>query len=308
MTVLKISELPPKTQNAIKLSSTNLVYTAWKGKMLHSNDSPQASDGEVTTTTSLQPMGFTDILDTMFSLYRNHFRLFLGISAVHFFSHIANSTFAHWASLFCDMVVESLCYGWLAYASAQVYLGKHITAHVAFRQVKLRFWNLFGSSLFYWLVAVLMGITIIGVPFAIYFLTRWGFYVQAVMVEETSATNAMRRSSALVKGAWWRVFGVMFALLLLYLMIDLILITSSTLIFALSGIAGEIELLEMIRQTIWGPHGYIEGILHLLHAIQTAIDALTMPITAIGYTLLYYDLRIRKEGFDIEMMLAKEEV
>ena len=276
--------------------------------MLHSNDSPQASDSEATTTTSLQPMEFTDILDTTFSLYRNHFRLFLGISAVYFFSHIVSSTFTHWASLFCDMVVEILCYGWLAYANAQVYLGKHITAHVAFRQVKLRFWNLFGSSLFYWLVAVLLGITIIGVPFAIYFFTRWGFYVQAVMVEETSATKAFRRSSELVKGAWWRVFGIMFAILLLSLMIQLILVTSSTLIFALSGIAGEIDLLDIIRQTMWGPHAEIEGVLHLLHAIQSAISALTLPITAIGFTLLYFDRRIRNEGFDIEMMLAKGEV
>ena len=100
----------------------------------------------------------------------------------------------------------------------------------------------------------------------------------------------------------------MFAIQLLSVMIDLILIASTTLIFALSGIAGEIDLLEMIRRNIWEPHGEIEGILHLLHAIHTAINALIMPITAIGFTLLYFDRRIRKEGFDIEMMLAKEEV
>ena len=276
--------------------------------MLHSNDSPQASDSETTTMTSLQSMGFTDILDTTFSLYRNHFRLFLGISAVYFFSHFAFYTFTHWETDFSELVVLVLCYVGLTFASAQAYLGRHITARVAFRQVKIRFWNLFGSSLLYWLVAVLLGITIIGVPFAIYFLTRWGFYVQAVMVEETSATKAFRRSGELVKGEWWRVFGIMFAIQLLSVMIDLILIASTTLIFALSGIAGEIDLLDIIRRTIWEPHGEIEGILHLLHAIHTAIDALIIPITAIGFTLLYFDRRIRKEGFDIEMMLAKEEV
>ncbi len=269
---------------------------------------PNASDSEATITTSLQPMRFTDILDTTFSLYRNHFRLFLGISAVYFFSHFAFYTFTHWVTDFGEFVVLVLCYVGLTFASAQAYLGRHITARVAFRQVKLRFWNLFGSSLLYWLVAVLLGITIIGVPFTIYFLTRWGFYVQAVMVEETSATKAFRRSGELVKGEWWRVFGIMFAIQLLSLMIDLILTTSSTLIFALSGIAGEIDLLEMIRQTMWGPHAEIEGVLHLLHAIRSAISALTMPIAAIGSTLLYFDRRIRNEGFDIEMMLAKEEV
>ena len=276
--------------------------------MLHTNDSSQVSDSEASPTTSLQPMGFTDILDTTFSLYRNHFRLFLGISAVYLFSHFAFYTFTHWVTEFGELVVLVLCYVGLTFASAQAYLGRHITARIAFRQVKLRFWNLFGSSLLYWLVAVLLGITIIGVPFAIYFLTRWGFYVQAVMVEETSATKAFRRSGELVKGEWWHVFGIMFAIQLLSLMIDLILIASTTLIFALSGISGEIDLLETIRRTIWEPHGEIEGILHLLHAIHTAIDALIMPITAIGFTLLYFDRRIRNEGFDIEMMLAMEEV
>jgi hypothetical protein len=269
---------------------------------------PNTSNNEVTTRASLQPMGFTDILDSTFSLYRNHFRLFLGISAVYLFSHFAFYTFTHWVTDFGELVVLVLCYVGLTFASAQAYLGRHITARIAFRQVKLRFWNLFGSSLLYWLVAVLLGITIIGVPFAIYFLTRWGFYVQAVMVEETSATKAFRRSGELVKGEWWHVFGIMFAIQLLSLMIDLILIASTTLIFALSGISGEIDLLETIRRTIWEPHGEIEGILHLLHAIHTAIDALIMPITAIGFTLLYFDRRIRNEGFDIEMMLAMEEV
>ena len=276
--------------------------------MLHPSDPSQTSKSETTTTTSLQPMGFTDILDTTFSLYRNRFRLFLGISAVYLISHIAFSTYTHEAIYFCELFVLVLCYGWLTFASAQAYLGKHVTARAALKRVKNRFWSFVGSSLLYWLVVVLLSVTVIGVPFAIYFWTRWGLYTQAVMVEETSAKNALKRSRELVKGAWWRVFGIMFAILLISLIIDLILIASATLIFALSGIAGEIDLLEMIRQTMWDPHGYIEGILHLLHAIQTAIDALTMPILPIGLTLLYFDRRIRKEGFDIEMMLAKEEV
>ena len=303
--------------------------------MLRPNDSSKASHGEASPTVSLQPMGFTDILDAIFSLYRNHFRLFLGISAVYFFSHIVSSTFTHWVIDFCEPIVLVLCYGWLTFASAQAYLGKHVTARAALKRVKNRFWSYIGSVLLWCLVvgapvififvvpsiipiigvlgvsAMIIGVSAIiiaGFLFAIYFATRWAFCIQAVMVEETSATKAFRRSSELVKGAWWRVFGIMFAILLIYLIIDLILIASATLIFALLGIAREVDLLEIIRRTIWGPHGYIEGILHLLHAIQTAIDALTMPITAIGYTLLYYDLRIRKEGFDIEMMLAKEEV
>ena len=34
-------------------------------------------------TPILRSMGFTDILDAMFSLYRRHFRLFVGIAAIY---------------------------------------------------------------------------------------------------------------------------------------------------------------------------------------------------------------------------------
>ncbi len=276
--------------------------------MLHLNDTLQKSDGEAAAGISLRPMGFADILDTTFSLYRNRFRLFLCISAVYFFSHIVLSTFTHWIISFCELVLPFLCYAALTFASAQAYLGKHITARVAFNQVKYRFWRFIGSSLLYWIVVVFLSVSIIGIPFAIYFLTRWSFYIQAAMVEKPSATNTLKRSSELVKGAWWRVFGIILAIWLIYFMIDVILITSATLIFASSGIASEVDLWEIIRQMLWEPHVQLEGILHLLHAIQTAISALTMPITAIGFTLLYFDLRIRKEGFDIEIMLAREEM
>ena len=278
--------------------------------MLHLNDTSQISNSEAATKTSLRPMGFTDILDTTFSIYRKRLRLFLGISAVYFFSHIAFSTYTHEVIYFYygELFVLVLFYGAFTFVSAQAYLGRHIVLGDAFRHVKQRFWNFVGSSLLYWLVIVLLSVTVIGVPFAIYFWTRWGLFAQAVMVEETSATHALKRSSELVKGAWWRVFGIMLAILLIYIVIVYILITSSTLIFALSGVASEINFFEIIRWVIWEPHGEIEGILHLLHAINTAIDALIIPITAMGYTVLYFDRRVRKEGFDIEMKVAKDEV
>ena len=34
------------------------------------------------------------------------------------------------------------------------------------------------------------------------------------------------------------------------------------------------------------------------------IATFTMPISAIGSTLLYFDLRIRKEAYDIEMRVT----
>ena len=40
--------------------------------------------------------------------------------------------------------------------------------------------------------------------------------------------------------------------------------------------------------------------------INLGIDIFTMPIWVIGGTLLYFNQRIRKEGFDIEMMATRQ--
>jgi hypothetical protein len=42
----------------------------------------------------------------------------------------------------------------------------------------------------------------------------------------------------------------------------------------------------------------------LTHALNTAIASLIGPIYPIALTLFYYDQRIRREGFDIEQMMA----
>ena len=286
-----------------------------------------ADSGESAATTPLQPMRFTDLLDAAFSLYRNHFGLFLGISAVYCLPHIVFSAFPIWMELLCDMFVEIICCGGLVYASAEAYLGRRLTVRAAFSRVIDRIWPYLGSTFLYGLAIVAVyGLFLIGaelsttnrillndeieyliiVPIAVCFMARWGFYDRAVLVEETSARDALRRSSELVKGGWWRVFGVMFGIMLLSNIIELVLQISSALIFALSRIAGEVDLMEM-REVLWHNHR-VEGVYHVWHAMTTAIETLTKPIAYIGFTLLYFDRRFRKEGFDIEMMVQNKEV
>ena len=309
-----------------------ICYTvAWvrKGiaeKMLNSN----ASNSETATSNSFQPMGFTDILDTTFSYYRDHFRLFVGISAFHVLWHLFNrivfSSSTHWLIDWCDLVVHALFYGWLVCASMYIYLRRHTTLGAAFKQTQRRFWSYLGSSLI-WILVLLIAVVIggifgalatssspydtilgfiIGLPCGIYFGTRWGFHAQAVLVEEVSATNALRRSRELVTGTWWRVFGILSAIVLLVLVIEFILVTSLMSIFVLSGVAGEVDFSEIIRQILQIIGSNTEEANDLSFGITAVIDIFTMPILPIGATLLYFDQRIRREGFDIEMMVAKE--
>ena len=55
-------------------------------------DTTQMNNGGIP---ALQPMGFGEILDTIFSLYRKYFLLFLGIIAIHFFGGLVEYALWH---------------------------------------------------------------------------------------------------------------------------------------------------------------------------------------------------------------------
>ncbi len=280
-----------------------------------------------TAIPAMQPMSFTDILDGMFTLYRSHFRLFLGIAIVYLVvgfcidqiymylimergmeANIALSFFY----LFVTFLLSLLVGGGLIYASAHAFLKRDITAGDALKQTLQRFLSLFGSAFLWILTAFGLFITIIGIPFSIYFGVRWGLYSLPVLFEKTSATKALKRSTELVKGTWWRVFGIMLAIFLITLMIGFILQTSFWVIF--NSVAGptvaeeaveEPSLLETIRLFFLPTPRDIGWTLYTIRIFVTqCISTLLMPIGSIGSALLYFDMRIRKEAYDLEMQVT----
>lgn len=301
------------------------------------NDSAHADSSE-TDTTSLQPMGFTDIIDGMFQLYRNHFRLLFGIAIVYLVLVLVLSILSSVpivgivVSIFAivgNPLVSFFFVAALFYASARAYLGSNITVRAAFGQVWRRFWSYLGSTLLFFLVQggalAIIGVVglllfasgfslddlgdssllsfalsfimasvfilILWLPFAIYFGVRWGFYPLAVLFEEATARNALRRSAELVKGSWWRVLGIAIGIGLIAIIIPLIFHTATTFLLALAGIVDTADS-RLLNEVGW--FSYL-----IQTFVTTAITALTTPIGIIGATLLYFDLRIRKEGSDI---------
>ena len=288
------------------------------------NDLVQSDSGEMTSA-SLQPMSFVDILDGMFMLYRHHFRLFFAIVAVYIviglgldlISVSAATSMASVTSIVIvitvlvgigSFIVSFLVVAGLAYASALVYLDRDITAQQALQQAWRRFFSLLGSAILWGLVVVGLCVTIIGIPFSIYFSVRWGLYTLPVLFEETTARNALRRSTELVRGTWWRVFGIMLAVSVIAFMISFILEVSLGFILTLIGVA-EIEgatpwdtirrlFIPMPHEVGWFPYA-------IRRFVSMAIAGLAMPIGVIGSALLYFDLRIRKEAFDIEIQVTE---
>lgn len=277
-----------------------------------------------TAIPAMQPMSFTDILDGMFTLYRSHFRLFLGIAVVYLvvgfcidqiYMYLiiergmeANIALAFYY-LFVTFLLSLLVGGGLIYASAHTFLKRDITAGDALKQTLQRFLSLFGSAFLWILTAFGLFITIIGIPFSIYFGVRWGLYSLPVLFEKTSATKALKRSTELVKGTWGRVFGIMLAIFLITFMIGFILQTSFWVIFnSIAGptvateVAEEPSLLETIRLFFLPTPRDIGWTAYTIRSFVTlCISTLLMPIGSIGSALLYFDMRIRKEAYDLEM-------
>jgi hypothetical protein len=113
--------------------------------------------------------------------------------------------------------------------------------------------------------------------------TRWLFAAPIVILERVGARAALRRSWQLVRGSTPRVLGIT-------LLVGLITGILSAIVSALLGVV-----------TQFGDEN-VRLILSQLASLIVAV--LIQPISFIVVVLLYYDLRIRREAFDIEMLAA----
>lgn len=114
---------------------------------------------------------------------------------------------------------------------------------------------------------------------------RYALAVPACTVENLKARAAIRRSIQLSKGSRWRIF--MLALLAGIIQLGLAGITQG--FFVVFGIKhqGVIPVWMTIVQQF----------------LQFLTNTFVGPIYATGFTLFYYDQRVRKEGYDIEHMM-----
>ena len=125
------------------------------------------------------------------------------------------------------------------------------------------------------------------IPLAVFVLillyTRWLFAAPIVILERLGAVAAMRRSWGLVRGSTPRVFGIV-------LLVGIITGILSAIVSALLGVVTSV--------------GDTNVQLVLSQLATLIVSVLIQPISFIVVVLLYYDIRIRREAFDIEMLAA----
>jgi hypothetical protein len=148
-----------------------------------------------------------------------------------------------------------------------------------------------------WVVTVMMVASVVvaaglGVVAMLFIVVRFVFMPQVVMIEGQSAGSALGRAMRLGQANWHR-FG---AVLLFYYFISLSLVAALQLPFMVVLYFLGIGPAEIILNPAW-------------NAVYTGFNQiaslLAWPILLVALTLLYFDSRVRKEAYDLEL-LARE--
>lgn len=132
---------------------------------------------------------------------------------------------------------------------------------------------------------------------AVWLMVRFSLASPALMLEKQGIKKAMGRSVKLVRGSWWRVFGIqLLATVIANVVASIIVIPFAFLAATLGGD---------------GVGGFLDGTGDLgwtflvVSGIGSVIGSMiTFPITAGVTVLLYIDQRIRREALDLELARA----
>jgi hypothetical protein len=119
----------------------------------------------------------------------------------------------------------------------------------------------------------------------------------ALVLERSGVLTSLRRSFKLVRGAWWRVFGVELLVLLVTL------ITGIVVDLLVDLFAGGGSTFGLLTSTDPGALASWSALITVGVASLVA-GLFTLPLTAYARSLLYMDLRIRREELDVELALA----
>lgn len=166
-------------------------------------------------------------------------------------------------------------------AIAQAYLGDTPDWRASLSYAWHRAPSLLLISLLYGL-GVFGGMLLLIVP-GIWLYLAWAFAVPALLVEGLRGRKALGRSFHLVKGRWWRTFGV--------------IVVGFILASVVSAIVQGVFLLGILFESD------NDLLVVVLNAIATTLAfVLVTPFQAALVTVVYFDLRIRKEGFDLELL------
>src|SRR5918999_1390317 len=173
-------------------------------------------------------------------------------------------------------------------AIADAYLGVEPDWRRSLRFAVRRLGGLFGVAIVGGLLVALATLALI-VP-GIWLFVMYSVAVPALLLERIGPIQALRRSFRLVRGRWWATAGV---LLVGYLLIGILGALVTGVVMVVPAVVAE-------GNTLAGALGAVVG--------GTLGSMLTTPYSAAVVALLYFDLRVRKEGLDLQLIAEGADV
>lgn len=295
---------------------------------------------------NLRPMSTGEILDRTFSLYRNNFLVFAGIAilpaalalVLHLVGIATHATvsspgrtpgedqltamgFEVGVIFIASVVGGAIATGASVYAVYYLHLGKPATIASSYKNVLAAWFRVICAAVLVFVSVVLIsGIVMIGLIFAVFYpiskmnnhsempliagfavvgivvvifllwmyLSAWlSFVIPALLLDKNSILRAFRRSHRLSKGSRGRIFLVLLLTLVLTLVFTWAIRIPAYMIFD--------QRHQEIPLQLWA------NISQFLSAVIAG------PIATIAIALFYIDQRIRKEAFDLHLMLQQIE-
>lgn len=202
--------------------------------------------------------------------------------------------------------------GMLTSVVGQAVLGRQATIASTWRQVRPRIWSLLGNAVAIALMilgaflvclgpGILVGLLatpaggallgslgiLLWIPAVAWIYVTFAVAVPAVVLERQRVSAALGRSRRLVRGSWWRVSGILLLAGVITFFLRLVLLIPFGLLQSAITVAGSALI------------GQIVAVLGTLVA-----TAIVSPFNAGVTALLYVDLRMRREGFDLQLQHA----
>lgn len=233
----------------------------------------------------IQRLSFGGIFDQSFKVIRDHFvTLSLGFAAIYVPMQVASTmlqpetpgdfSFAKLGSLLgvtlLVLVLMPLFQLTANIAIADAYLSRPTSFGAAFARAKKLYMPYLGTSFLMGFAAVLLMLLLV-IP-GLYFMVCWMLIGPIAVVEGVFGTRAMSRSRALVRGHWWRSFGILF-------------------------------VLGLIGAAVSGVLGVLFAAIPLVGAILSgAVSGVIAAYDAVVILVMYVDLRCRHEDFDLQLL------
>ena len=259
----------------------------------------------------IRPLTAAELLDRTFFFYRKHFTLFVGIAVIPALAQLLISLtrivvapspsdsirvqLEHLARPemillnFAVALVVLLAQGATIAAVSDVYLGRPSSIGKSFARLRKNLFCLVCAAVLMYIV-VCFGLILLIIP-GIFLLTALALTIPTIVIEnQTTPFAAMKKSWRLTEGGRLRI--------LLVVVLAYIVQAIVTVFFAIP--AGIVVAVERL-----GDPSYTSALPQVLEQIGIFFaSCLTVPLIAIATSLLYYDQRVRKEGFDIQFMIS----